>query len=148
MQYGRRVMHRQPSMHALLLLGGAVLMIIVGLLGMHTLSAEAAGHGTASISHAAVATEQPESGTTVALSGTSTECNALCHANTEPGHGQMDMATACVLALLAGILLLAPPILLHRFGPLLWSTTSLWHLTSTSVLPRPPSLVVLSISRT
>lgn len=135
-------------MRALLVLGGAVLMIIVGLLGMHTFSAEAAGHGTASITHPVVATEHSESGTTGALSGTSAECNAICHANTEPGHGQMDMTTACVLALLVGILLLAPPILLYGFGPLVWGTASSWRLLSTSVLPRAPSLIVLSLSRT
>lgn len=148
MQYARRAVQRRPSMRALLVLGGLVLMIIVGLLGMHTFSAEAAGHGTASVSHTAVTSEHPESGTTGALSDTSAECNAICHANTQPGHGQLDMATACVLALLVGILLLAPPILLYGFRPLEWGTASSWRLTSTSVLPRAPSLIVLSISRT
>lgn len=147
MQYGQRVMRRQPSMRTLLVLGGAVLVIIVGLLGMHTFSAEPAGHGTASISHA-VAAEHSESGTPRALASTSTGCIDRCHVSTGSGDGHLDMVTACVLALLVGILLLAPPILLHRFGPLLWSATSLWRLVSTSILPRAPSLILLSISRT
>lgn len=148
MQNGQRVMRRQPSRRTLLLLGGAVLMILVGLLGMHTFSAEPAGHGTAAINHAAAPAEHSESGTTGALAVTSTGCSDLCHVSTGPGPGHQDMANACVLALLVGILLLVPPVLLYRFGPLLWSAASLWRLTSTSILPRAPSLIILSISRT
>ena len=148
MQYGHRITRHQPSMRAIFVLGGTVLMVIVGLLGMHTFSAESTRHGTASISHAAVATIYPDSGISEAISGTSTECNTACNVSTDPGRDPLDMVNGCVLALLIGVLLLAPPILKHWLSPLLWNSARLWHLTATSVIPRAPSLTFLSISRT
>lgn len=145
MRYRQRTMRRQLSLHTLPVLVGAVLMIIVGLLGMHIFSTEGAVYETTSINHVSAATEN---GTTGALSDTSAECNTICHVSTGPGHGHLDVVNACVLALLVGMLLLAPPVFLYRFGPLLWGTASLWCLTITSVLPRAPCLNFLSINRT
>jgi len=140
----RRALLARPSLHALIALGGSALVIIVGLLGMHTLNAASSGHGAAPSHHAAVVTTHLETETGETLLGT--ECDAGCHANTVPGHE--DMMTACVLALLVGMLFLAPPTLLQRFGALPTATANFWRFSSTSVLPRPPSLLVLSISRT
>lgn len=149
MQIVRRIMHRQPSLRTLLLLGGAVLMILVGLLGMHTFTSNAFGHGSGSASSAITASVPIAHGEVSGThSATSAECDGACYASAGDRQGHMDAATACMLALLVGLLLLAPPLLLHRFGSLPWSTPGSSRLTSTSVLPRPPSLTVLSISRT
>ncbi len=58
------------------------------------------------------------------------------------------MLTACVLALLAGLLLLLPPTLIHGRGLPLHRAMSLVRWGATGVFPRAPSLTFLSISRT
>ncbi|MBX3195137.1 DUF6153 family protein [Leucobacter sp.] len=148
MENVQSVMRGQHSTRILFILCGAVLLIIVGLLGMHTFSSEAAGHGTASVSHSAVASNHSEAGVAGTLSDPSAECSGTCQPSTSPAPEHQEMVTACVLALLVGILLLAPPVLLHRFGSVLWRPAGLWLLMSTSILPREPSLITLSISRT
>lgn len=153
MHDGQRFWRYQPSMRGLLLLAGIVLLLIAGLLGMHTFTANPAGHGTAPISHTAATVAHPDTSATGAIaspsmSGLAADCDGACHLGAQPQHGHTDMVNACVLALLVGMLLLIPPMLLYRLSPLLRGTARSWRFTTTSLLPRPPSLIFLSISRT
>ncbi|MBD8011187.1 MULTISPECIES: DUF6153 family protein [Microbacterium] len=137
----------QLSLRALLMLGGATLMVIVGLLAMHTFTSEPAGHGSVGLTHSAAGEEHA----TVAAStvaSESTACEGACHVNTGHGQGHNEMLIACVLALLAGLLLLLPPILIqrHRLPP--HRAVSLVRWEAIGILPRAPSLTFLSISRT
>lgn len=147
MQITLRIARQQRSLRALFLIAGAALMIIVGLLGMHTFSADSAGHDahhsatatTAATDHSApmAATSEPSG---------SVACDDTCVMGTGQSHS--DMATACVLALLAGLLLLLRPMLLEHLGPPLQPLVSSLRLRAVSILPRTPSLIFLSISRT
>ncbi len=137
----------QLSLRALLMLGGATLMVIVGLLAMHTFTSEPAGHGSVGLTHSAAGEEHA----TVAAStvaSESTACEGACHVSTGHGQGHNEMLIACVLALLAGLLLLLPPILIHRHGLPPHRGVSLVRWEAIGILPRAPSLTFLSISRT
>lgn len=146
MQITLRIARQQLSLRALLLIAGAALMIIVGLLGMHTFSADSAGHDA---HHSAtVSTATDHSAPMAATSDTSgaIACDDTCLMGTGQSHS--DMVTACVLALLAGLLLLFRPMLLEHLGPPLQALVSSLRLRAVSVMPRTPSLIFLSISRT
>lgn len=139
----------QLSLRALLMLGAATLMVIVGLLAMHTFTAEPAGHGSPGLAHSAsVAGDEHAADVTGSTDPVDIACDGLCHVSTGPGQGHDDMLMACVLALLAGFLLLLPPMLIHGRGLLLHRVMSLMRWDATGVLPRAPSLTFLSISRT
>lgn len=137
-------------MRGLFLLAGIVFLLIAGLLGMHTFTADTAGHGTAAVSQATTVLnhDAERSSTAAAGSDSSIRCDDACHMSVQPGHGHTDMVDACVLALLVGVLLLIPPMLWYRLSPLVRLTASSWRLVATTLLPRPPSLIFLSISRT
>ncbi len=129
------------------MLAGATLMIIVGLLGMHTFSADPAGHGAAIPAHSVSAVDDtaPMTAATVA-DGHASPCDDACMTGEAGGHS--DMTRACILALLAGLLLLLRPFLAHRLGPPLRLLTSRLRLDVGHTLNRAPSLTFLSISRT
>lgn len=133
----------QLSLRALLMLGAATLMVIVGLLAMHTFTAEPAGHGSPGLTHSTSA-----AGDEHAPDVMGTACDGPCHVSTGPDQGHNDMLTACVLALLAGLLLLLPPTLIRGRGLPLHRAMSLVRWGATGVFPRAPSLTFLSISRT
>ncbi|PRB08174.1 hypothetical protein CQ047_12445 [Microbacterium sp. MYb72] len=136
--------------------------VIVGLLGMHALDV----HGTA---HAAVGTHGPAVGAAhdapvhVAAVGVhaaygSVSADALAAAPSSGGallssSGCADcdadggMWAVCVLALLAGLLLLLVPRAHRRLHPAL-SRLLPRELFADAAFPRPPSLIVLCISRT
>ena len=129
------------------LLGGATLMVIVGLLAMHTFTSEPAGHGSVGLTHSA-AGEEHATAVASTVASESTACEGACHVSTGHGQGHNEMLTACVLALLAGLLLLLPPILIQRHGLPLHRAVSLVRWEAIGILPRAPSLTFLSISRT
>lgn len=139
----------QLSLRALLMLGAATLMVIVGLLAMHTFTAEPAGHGSPGLTHS-TSSAGDEHVTDVMGSPDSadTACDGPCHVSTGTGQGHNDMLAACVLALLAGLLLLLPPTLVHGRGLPLHRVTIPVRWDATGVLPRAPLLTFLSISRT
>ena len=122
--------------HSLLLLIGVTAAIIVGLLAMHSLN-----------SHAARA--EPTAVVSVH------DMNATDHGTTQPatgddcgdcgGHASM-LAMACVLALLIVSVLLFLPRVGTTWGAALRAGPTL--IARAAVLPRPPSLLVLCISRT
>ena len=137
----------QLSLRALLILGGATLMVIVGLVAMHTFTSEPAGHGSVGLTHSA-AGEEPATVAASTVASESTACEGACHVSIGHGQGHNEMLTACVLALLAGLLLLLPPILIQRHGLPLHRAVSLVRWEAIGILPRAPSLTFLSISRT
>ncbi|WP_246533386.1 DUF6153 family protein [Microbacterium flavescens] len=127
--------------HSVLLLIAVTAAIIVGLLAMHSLNshtetaapATAAAmheHGTASVGVTDHGTTQP------ATDGDCADCG---------GHASM-LAMACVLALLIVSLLLFLPRVGITWGAALRAGPAL--IARAAVLPRPPSLLVLCISRT
>lgn len=164
MQQLTRVIGGRSSTRPFLMLGAAVLLIIVGLLGMHTFSASPGGHGSAvpgqhqsmsatqapapssaATPHAVAHTDSAAASTTK----TSETATTLALGEADAGSGSHDgMMVTCVLALLAGLLLLAAPMLLRRFLPRARLRVAHAFLTVTSARPRPPSLIFLSISRT
>lgn len=145
-------------MRPLFFLGAAALMIIVGLLGMHTFSASSAGHGSVAMGqHQAVMAEQPampdeaysHEGVLAVHFGMPTAeaaVSAAASAAAPGSHGGMMLI--CVLALFVGLLLLIGPALLRGVLALTPRRPAGASLTATSVHPRRPSLVFLSISRT
>lgn len=150
MSVERRGLHPQLSLRTALLLAGAVLMIIVGLLGMHTFSSEATGHGTTVGAHSSTAVDHAthvdghiDASAGSALSAT---CDDACVTGSTGGHS--DMLSACILALLAGLLLLLRPLFAHRLSSPLRVLMSRLRPAAGATLSRAPSLTFLSISRT
>lgn len=140
-----------PPMRSVLLFGAAVILVIVGLLGMHTFSATPGGHGpAASGQHQRSALQKDSSlnhsAGAVAHSSLPGNVPAVTE-NVDPGSHDGWML-ACVLALLTGMLLLAAPFLIRSSFPLMCRRVVHVPLTATSIRPHPPSLIFLSISRT
>lgn len=128
---------------ALILL--AVSAILVGLLAMHVLSTShspaADTHG--SETHSVVVSDAAPVTTGDAHSHDATECDGgLCGGE----HGML--AAACILALLVSILLLTLTLTLLRWGTWGNVASTLLALIGVRAPARPPSLIVLSISRT
>ncbi|WP_347755624.1 hypothetical protein [Agrococcus sp. ProA11] len=168
-----RVVSRGLPLRALLLMGTTVVLLIVGLLGMHALAGSTGGHtgagavqsgaAHADTSVAATGAHHVEAGSppAVALQHAHTsahadaavgaashkdlQCAETC-AGTPLGHEHI--AVACVLALLAGLLLLTPPRVLARGWMPAMPALGALSVGSTQIGPPPPSLIQLSISRT
>lgn len=143
---------------------GLLLMLISGLLAMHVLSMSGPGaeHGSQAVvvqvDHAAAglpagmsAVDDPGDGTTdarmsAAAAEDGPECTDDC-GTPMPNHSMLMMG--CVLALLAGGLILLAPMLLGRLQISHSLAVRALPLVGTVLpRPRPPSLTVLSISRT
>lgn len=123
--------------------------VIVGLLGMHALDV----HGTV---HAAVGAHGPAVGAHDAYGSVSADALAAAPSSggvllSSSGCADCDadggMWAVCVLALLAGLLLLLVPRAHRRLHPAL-SRLLPRELFADAAFPRPPSLIVLCISRT
>lgn len=156
-----RVLFQAPTaLHRLVLTFMTALMLIIGLLTMHTLSGAATGghaDATAEVSGSTRPPVGPDSEPASAAAGMleattadkpARNCAGDCdHPSGTPDHS--TLMTACVLALMAAAALLLVPTLLACPGraPVLL----LLHgreLLAAQPHPRPPSLLVLSISRT
>lgn len=131
----RRVL--QGALLAVVLVGGVVL----GLLGMHALDAHGAAGTHALAGHASA----------VGVDATSVTANAhhvsaADAVSAAPADPAGEGGAACVLALLGGLLLL-----LHRPGSVILGPASralVSHAAVAAAPRRPPSLLVLCISRT
>ncbi|MCM3655990.1 DUF6153 family protein [Agromyces mediolanus] len=163
MNHIRTLVHAPSGLHRLLLTFATALLLIAGLLAMHTLTGTlTSGHADtpAAASEAAHAAPDSDLGGTVATGsmlentiGTGTEASGgHCEGDCDSSGGMPDhsmLMMACLLALLAATIVLLAPALLARLGTVL----ALLRLHGRNVLtalphPRPPSLIVLSISRT
>lgn len=149
-------MFRNPSPgRALLVAVATVLMVIVGLVGMHTLSVGETTHGVGTGNHGTAtqldvsSSGNPGSGTLGGAEVHSGTCDDNCQSSTPGPLQHTDVMMACALALLVGFIFLLPIAAMYRTrthqGQTLFFATPLREL---SPLPRPPSLIVLSISRT
>lgn len=123
----------------LLLTFAAVGALLVGLLAMHSFSADTGHHGTA-----VVAVTEAHHEHDVAPAVVQDDCGGSC----EPGHSMT--VTACLLALLVLTMLLSARDLPIR-GLMLLATSARhaqwWHVRAVR-WPKRPSLLELSISRT
>lgn len=157
MNHIRTLAQTSSGVHRLLLTFATAFLVIPGLLAMHTLaSGLTAEHRTApnaTVKHA-TSMETSAAGMLDAATGVSSDDSAEhCAGDCGGGSGEMPhhsmLMVACVLALLSGAIVLLAPMLLARLS---FARASL-RVHSRSVLaalphPRPPSLIVLSISRT
>lgn len=143
------------SLRPLLIVLSAVLMVIIGLLGMHTFStgstvhgANTESHGTASLSDIAIS-GHADVGMLSSAKANSGSCDDNCQASTPQPLQHTDVMMACALALIVGFIFLLPIAAMYRtrMSQGLFSFVSN-STRSISPLPRPPSLIVLSISRT
>lgn len=142
------------SVRTLLLGISAVLMIIVGLLGMHTFSAGAFGHGAhAGMQDSTIAAEMsvsaaPDATPAGATVVQSAECDGDCESSHTQPLGHSELMMACALALLVIFSFLLPAVAIWILRLTFATTFSTLWLKYSSRLPHPPSLIVLSISRT
>ncbi|GAA2897137.1 DUF6153 family protein [Microbacterium esteraromaticum] len=122
-----------------------VLGILLGLLGMHTLSGDAMGHGPGTpVSAAHASGTSPHDSAATAPDGSS-EASATA-ASESPVHP--GMLSACVLVLLAALPLIVPPSASLGLRPRLQRMPGGMACLSRAAAPRPPSHIVLCISRT
>ncbi|MBN9209787.1 MAG: hypothetical protein J0H96_14195 [Microbacterium ginsengisoli] len=142
----------RSGIHRILLTFAAAFLVIIGLLAMHTLSVghvAVTGDGmTAAASEAGMdAMHAPMPAAAEPGPAVSQHVGDAGDASGMPDHAMLMIA--CVLALLAAVIVLLAPALLARLG----SALGLIRQHSRNVLaalphPRPPSLIALSISRT
>ncbi|CAG7600846.1 DUF6153 family protein [Leucobacter soli] len=145
---------------------GLLALVLAGLFGMHVLGGSA-GHGSHDTRPLAaliggdhkiadigmsgsvvMAVEKHASGMMAAPDPApgDTRCPGPC-GDSDPGH--VMLMVGCVLALLASVMLLiAPLVRRHSWCSLVLATRSLLRAGTVLPRPRPPSLLVLSISRT
>lgn len=118
----------------------AVSAIVFGILAMHTLNLMADSSSPLSTSTTSAAHHAETMPSDVGSQSCTNDCGPIDH--------EMVGMTLCVLALLAGALFIAAGVASwrqeHRWGPVL---ARLFR-TMRSATPAPPSLHVLSISRT
>ncbi len=134
------------SMTRLLTLGAAAVLIIVGLLALHTLGAESPAH--AGIVAPASLDDSGKPAGTPASNQSLGQCGESCQAVGAEWPLDQDTVIACVLALLSGLLvLLAPRLSLYRIAAACM-TAATFAASRSSGYQRAPSLIALSISRT
>ncbi|MGN7979364.1 DUF6153 family protein [Microbacterium sp. 22195] len=139
-------MQRSTGMPLLLAIA---LGVILGLLGMHTFSADPVGHGPGLVSHT-IESDDSAHGSTLSAAAhgepRSTAPGLSSAAQPEPSHPGMLMT--CVLALLAGLLLAIRPSRVQRvLRGIRWAARS--RASASRTAPRrPPSHIALCISRT
>ena len=139
-------MQRSTGMPLLLAIA---LGVVLGLLGMHTFTADPVGHGPGLVTHAVEAVDSAhDSPVHAAAHGApgSPAHGISSAAQPEPSHSSMVMT--CVLALLAGLLLAIRPSLAQRvLRGIRWAVRS--RASASRTAPRrPPSHIALCISRT
>ncbi|MDN4613168.1 DUF6153 family protein [Leifsonia sp. F6_8S_P_1B] len=149
---------RLSGMQRIVVLLLAVTGIVVGLLAMHTLTTVAGDHTThhataaATHDHAAVASTATAAVHPAAIAdnamtgmpGPTSDCNGTC----DSGHNMANMV--CLLALLVLTLVVTLRVIFTRWGNDLHRLVAALTAALPAVLapPSPPSLHILSISRT
>lgn len=146
------------SARSLLMLAAVVALLIAGLLGMHVLGGSAGSHGAhgagpgsaaigAAVEHAPDGAAAAHAHAAEAASAAkAAPCLGDCvDAPLAPGHAEL---MACVLALLAGLIVLVPPGSLGRSWMRVAMLPAPSDASAVLLVPPPPSLTLLSISRT
>ena len=137
-----------PGVRRFLLAAPIALAIITGLLSMHVLASETSAMSTHSQVGSAPAAADDTPMTAAAAEGAGGHCQDGCGSPAGmPDHSLLMMV--CVLALLAAVIVLLAP----TFRALLTYAVDRSRSHTRTLLaglphPRPPSLLVLSISRT
>lgn len=141
----RSLASTHSATHRIVFTLGFVVALIAGLLAMHTLSA----------SDTHIDATQTASASDHGMVGAATDraaidaghCAADCGAPGDmPDHSMLLMV--CALALLAAVMVILAPALLARLSTPLGVTMLVRHAVRAVPRSRPPSLLVLSISRT
>lgn len=155
----RQPMGRTPqmlSMRALVTVVATVTLLIAGLLGMHALGGSM-GHapGRSGAEPAAVAEHATAGMATqhaydadAAAASKAAHCPTVCEDEASAPPACAAEFMACVLALLAGLLLLVPPGSVGRTWLTPVARTIRTDASAVLLVPPPPSLTLLSISRT
>jgi hypothetical protein len=128
--------------HSLLLLIAVTTAIIVGLLAMHSLNS----HAETSTPASSAIHEHGTAGAAVAVADHGTPQPSTDGECADCGGDASMLAMTCVLAVLFVALLLFLPRVDHTWGAALRAGPTL--IAPSTALPRPPSLLVLCISRT
>lgn len=142
----RSLASTRSSMHRVLLTFTAAFVLIAGLLAMHTLSTGDA-HIESGVTAAAGHDQLASSATMDSAAVEDGHCPGDCGTpGNMPGHSMLLMV--CALALLAAVIIVLAPALLTRLSTTLGMTVLVRDVARALPRPRPPSLLVLSISRT
>ncbi|MDF1479717.1 DUF6153 family protein [Leifsonia sp. H3M29-4] len=141
----RSLASTHSSMHRIVFTLGFALALIAGLLAMHTL-----GVGDTHVDSGLTASASDHGQVGAATDRTAVDpghCAGECGASRDmPEHSMLLMV--CALALLAAVIVILAPALLARFSTSLGMTMLVRHAVRAVPRLRPPSLLVLSISRT
>lgn len=147
MRWVRSIVHNRRSFARLIGVVALTLSVVVGLLAMH--SATPTQHSQESTHTVAVGISTDAALPESAPAGSTPLEHCDCEAqDSAPMHSMLMVA--CVLALLATVLVLVPPAASRvTFAALrrIKASSAAW-LRGALAPPRPPSLLVLSISRT
>lgn len=143
----RLLVSTQSTMHRVFFTFGIAVALIAGLLAMHTLSAsdthvESAPAASAA-AHDNVAVGAGMNSAAVDAGHCAGDCGVP---GDTPGHSMLLMV--CALALLAAVIVVLAPALLARLSMSLGVAVPVRQAVRSLLRPRPPSLLVLSISRT
>ncbi len=132
----------------LVLMFGIAVALIAGLLAMHTLTAGITHLESAPAMSSAAVHDQAMAGPAVEGTAVDTgDCLGDCGVSGNmPNHSMLMMV--CVLALLAAVIIVLAPALLARLAMSLGVVVLAVDVPRALPRPRPPSLLVLSISRT
>ncbi len=144
--------NRSPRLRGLFVFG-LLTMVIAGLFAMHVLSMSSLqGHASPTIAakaHHAAAVAMPDEAMSGAVSNEAVTGPHCDHGYGEPMPGHSILMMGCMFALLVGaILLLAPRLLGHEGLTRMLAVRALPALGTVLARAQPPSLIVLSISRT
>lgn len=155
----RALTQEESGLRRLLVTFAGVLLVIAGLLAMHTLASGHVGEhpdaAAASIEHAgnpvvavdAVMASMSVPATDMGSGAVAGGCTAECGPAGMPDHSAL--MAACVLALLAVAIVVLVPALLSRLNAAPAPVRTLERIVRAALPhPRPPSLTALSISRT
>ena len=132
----------------LVVMFGIAVALIAGLLAMHTLTAGTTHLESAPAISSGAVHDQAMAGAAVESAAVDTgHCLDDCGASGNmPNHSMLMMV--CVLALLAAVVIILAPALLARLSMSLGVVVLAADVPRALPRPRPPSLLVLSISRT
>jgi len=139
---GRFVRPQRTLLREVLLTLVAVAAIVVGLLAMHSLNLDNTQHGAGSAAQMAAPAHHETGTAPLGEHGSSSDCAGVCG----PGHSMTVMA--CVLVLLVTMIVLGARLAVSRWHELRRWAAALVAWAVALAPPTPPSLHVLSISRT